>query len=217
MAKLFSKKSNKESRKTGSDGFNPTAIVEFIKARCNYHSRPNWPSRKFPGFMLSLFVKVFPFADARLPVQFTAMSHEYVLKPFTPEISLQIDYARELNPTAARRRHRAARPGARHRRRGFGQDAHAHLSRRVSAGAGDSRRPHFAAHVHEQGRRRNDAARLRSARPRTALALGRHVSFHRRADFAAARRHARLPARFHHPRPRRREGFDQGVHGGRAD
>src|SRR5471032_2239901 len=26
------------------------------------------------------------------------MSHEYVLKPFTPEIRLNIDYARELNP-----------------------------------------------------------------------------------------------------------------------
>jgi len=25
------------------------------------------------------------------------MSHEYVLKPFTPEIRLNIDYARELN------------------------------------------------------------------------------------------------------------------------
>ena len=44
------------------------------------------------------------------------------------------------------------------------------------------------------------------------LALGRHVSFHRRADFAPARRPARLPARFHDPRPRRREGLDQGLH-----
>jgi hypothetical protein len=26
---------------------NPTTIIEFIKARCNYHSRPNWPNRKF--------------------------------------------------------------------------------------------------------------------------------------------------------------------------
>ena len=25
------------------------------------------------------------------------MSHEYVLKPFTPEVRLNIDYARELN------------------------------------------------------------------------------------------------------------------------
>ena len=30
-------------------------------------------------------------------VQFLAMSHEYVLKPFTPEIRLNIDYPRELN------------------------------------------------------------------------------------------------------------------------
>jgi DNA helicase-2/ATP-dependent DNA helicase PcrA len=40
---------------------------------------------------------LFPFAAARLPFQFTAMSHDYVLKPFTPEIRLNIDYARELN------------------------------------------------------------------------------------------------------------------------
>jgi DNA helicase II / ATP-dependent DNA helicase PcrA len=33
-----------------------------------------------------------------LPVQFPAVSHEYVLKPYRPEINLQIDYARELNP-----------------------------------------------------------------------------------------------------------------------
>jgi len=40
---------------------------------------------------------VFAFADAGLPIQFAAMSHEYVLKPFTPEIRLNIDYPRELN------------------------------------------------------------------------------------------------------------------------
>jgi DNA helicase-2/ATP-dependent DNA helicase PcrA len=33
----------------------------------------------------------------RLPLQSPAMSHEYVLKPFTPEIRLNIDYPRELN------------------------------------------------------------------------------------------------------------------------
>src|SRR5476651_1408998 len=48
--------------------------------------------------MLSLFIEVFSFARARLPVQFTAMSREYVLKPYNAEINLQIDYARELNP-----------------------------------------------------------------------------------------------------------------------
>src|SRR5664280_2394486 len=52
----------------------------------------------FPAFLLFLFVEVFPFARARLPVQFTAMSREYVLKPYQPEINLQIDYAHELNP-----------------------------------------------------------------------------------------------------------------------
>lgn len=30
--------------------------------------------------------------------EFSFMSHEYVIKPFTPEIRLNIDYARELNP-----------------------------------------------------------------------------------------------------------------------
>jgi DNA helicase-2/ATP-dependent DNA helicase PcrA len=40
---------------------------------------------------------LFPFAFALLPIEFPAMSHEYVLKPFTPEIQLNIDYARELN------------------------------------------------------------------------------------------------------------------------
>jgi DNA helicase-2/ATP-dependent DNA helicase PcrA len=48
--------------------------------------------------MLSLFVEVFPFAVARLPVQFPAMSREYVLKPYQPEVNFQIDYAHELNP-----------------------------------------------------------------------------------------------------------------------
>src|ERR1035437_2933859 len=43
-------------------------------------------------------VEVFSFARARLPVQFPAMSREYVLKPYQPEVNLQIDYARELNP-----------------------------------------------------------------------------------------------------------------------
>jgi DNA helicase-2/ATP-dependent DNA helicase PcrA len=33
-----------------------------------------------------------------LAVQFTAVSHEYVLKPYRPEIHLQIDYPHELNP-----------------------------------------------------------------------------------------------------------------------
>jgi DNA helicase-2/ATP-dependent DNA helicase PcrA len=42
--------------------------------------------------------EVFSFADDRLPVQFPAMSREYVLKPYHAEINLQIDYARELNP-----------------------------------------------------------------------------------------------------------------------
>lgn len=42
--------------------------------------------------------KDFPFAHASLPVQFPAVSHEYVLKPYHAEINLQIDYARELNP-----------------------------------------------------------------------------------------------------------------------
>src|SRR5476651_2210618 len=40
----------------------------------------------------------FSFTISRLPVQFTAMSREYVLKPYHAEINLQIDYARELNP-----------------------------------------------------------------------------------------------------------------------
>src|SRR6266850_3574292 len=48
--------------------------------------------------MLVKFAEVFPFAHACLPVQFTAVSHEYVLKPYRPEINLQIDYPRELNP-----------------------------------------------------------------------------------------------------------------------
>jgi DNA helicase-2/ATP-dependent DNA helicase PcrA len=42
-------------------------------------------------------IEVFPFAVRYLPFQFPAMSHEYVLKPFTPEIRLNIDYPRELN------------------------------------------------------------------------------------------------------------------------
>src|SRR5208282_2269497 len=40
---------------------------------------------------------LFPFTFALLPIEFPAMSHEYVLKPFAPEIRLNIDYARELN------------------------------------------------------------------------------------------------------------------------
>jgi DNA helicase-2/ATP-dependent DNA helicase PcrA len=39
----------------------------------------------------------FPFVGGLLPVQLAAMSHEYVLKPFTPEVRLNIDYPRELN------------------------------------------------------------------------------------------------------------------------
>src|ERR1035437_3053164 len=44
------------------------------------------------------FQRDFPFACAHLPFQFPAMSREYVLKPYQPEINLQINYARELNP-----------------------------------------------------------------------------------------------------------------------
>jgi DNA helicase-2/ATP-dependent DNA helicase PcrA len=36
-------------------------------------------------------------AAGKFLVQFAAMSHEYVLKPFAPEIRLNIDYPRELN------------------------------------------------------------------------------------------------------------------------
>ena len=58
----------------------------------------------------------------------------------------------ELNDTATRGRHCAARTDACYRRRGIGQDAHAHLSRGVSArNRASSARPHPAAHVHEQG------------------------------------------------------------------
>jgi len=39
----------------------------------------------------------FAFSAAFLTVQSAPMSHEYVLKPFTPEIRLNIDYPRELN------------------------------------------------------------------------------------------------------------------------
>jgi DNA helicase II / ATP-dependent DNA helicase PcrA len=39
----------------------------------------------------------FAFARANLPFQFAPMSHEYVLKPFTSEVRLNIDYPRELN------------------------------------------------------------------------------------------------------------------------
>jgi DNA helicase-2/ATP-dependent DNA helicase PcrA len=42
--------------------------------------------------------RYFPFAFARLPFQFRAMSRDYVIEPFRSEINLQIDYARELNP-----------------------------------------------------------------------------------------------------------------------
>jgi len=42
-------------------------------------------------------IEFFPFTGSRLRFQFPAMSHEYVLKPFTPEIRLNIDYPRELN------------------------------------------------------------------------------------------------------------------------
>src|SRR5271154_1986315 len=48
--------------------------------------------------MDELFPRFFPFVNCRLPVQCHAMSHEYVLKPFAPELRLNIDYARELNP-----------------------------------------------------------------------------------------------------------------------
>jgi DNA helicase II / ATP-dependent DNA helicase PcrA len=41
--------------------------------------------------------ELFSFSRAHLPVQFAPMSHEYVLKPFRPEIRLNIDYPRELN------------------------------------------------------------------------------------------------------------------------
>ncbi len=41
--------------------------------------------------------KLFSFSGDDLPVQFTAMSQEYVIKPYSPEIRLNIDYPRELN------------------------------------------------------------------------------------------------------------------------
>jgi DNA helicase-2/ATP-dependent DNA helicase PcrA len=47
--------------------------------------------------VFNLWQKYFPFTLRRLPVEFAAMSHEYVLKPFTSEIRLNIDYPRELN------------------------------------------------------------------------------------------------------------------------
>ena len=52
----------------------------------------------FHSRVKSLPLHFLPFAFLHLPVQFTAMSREYVLKPYHAEIKLQIDYARELNP-----------------------------------------------------------------------------------------------------------------------
>src|SRR3974390_2277273 len=55
-----------------------TSVAEYIPVEENLHSD-------------------FSFSLTRLTVQFTTMSHDYVLKPFTPEIRLNIDYPRELN------------------------------------------------------------------------------------------------------------------------
>ena len=44
-----------------------------------------------------IFPRFFLLRRAICPFNLPAMSHEYVLKPFTPEIRLNIDYPRELN------------------------------------------------------------------------------------------------------------------------
>ena len=145
------------------------------------------------------------------------MSRDYVLKPFQPAVHLQIDYARELNPQQLAAV--TAPPGP----------------ALVIAGAGSGKTrtlTYRVAYLLEQGipadrilllTFTNKAAGEMMRRVADLLgqelrvALGRHVPFHRRADPALARRPARLPARFHDSRPRRREGFDQGLHRRRGD
>src|SRR5437867_3221849 len=51
--------------------------------------------------------------------------------------------------TAVRGRYRTTRTFLSDCRRGLGQDAHAHLSRRLSVGARNCSRPDFAADLHE--------------------------------------------------------------------
>ncbi len=145
------------------------------------------------------------------------MSREYVLKPFTPEIHLQIDYARELNPQQLAAV--TAPPGP----------------ALVIAGAGSGKTrtlTYRVAYLLEQGipadrillltftnkaagemmRRVSDLLghELRALWGGTFHSIGARI-------LRLARRRARLPARFHDPRPRRREGFDQGLHGRRGD
>ena len=136
------------------------------------------------------------------------MSRDYVLKPFQTESNLQIDYARELNPQQLAAV--TAPPGP----------------ALVIAGAGSGKTrtlTYRVAYLLEQGipadrillltftnkaageMMRRVADLLGQATP---VALGRHISFHRRPCVAPARRPARSPARFHDSRPRRREGLD---------
>ena len=142
------------------------------------------------------------------------MSREYVLQPFRAPSICRLTMPRELNEQQLRGRDGAAGAVAGDRGGGFGQDAHAHLSRGLSAGAGDSAGAHSAAHVHEQGGQGNDAARGGSAGAGTGVALGRDVSLDRQPHPAPARRPARLPARLHHPGPRGRQAPDHHVRGG---
>src|ERR1700688_1161710 len=53
--------------------------------------------REFPLSLLIKRVCTFSFCHCPFARSIHVMSHEYVLKPYTPEIRLNIDYPRELN------------------------------------------------------------------------------------------------------------------------
>ena len=145
------------------------------------------------------------------------MSHEYVLKPFTPEIRLNIDYARELNPQQLAAV--TAPPGP----------------ALVIAGAGSGKTrtlTYRVAYLLEQGIPADRILLLTFTNKaagemmhRVSDLLGHELrslwggTFHSigARDFAAARRDTGLSARLHNFGSRRREGFDQSLHGRRED
>ena len=141
-------------------------------------------------------------AEVAVPFSFAYLGHVSEV-PRTPVARARV--SRGPEPAAARGGADDRRPGAGPRRRGHGQDRRADRPARPP-----DRHPQGLAQpdprrdLHQQGRARDEGARVRNLRRRDrGHALARHLPLGRRADAPQPCRARRPPVQFHHPRHRR--------------